>query len=291
MEPYNALQQVALRLDGLTLAGFSISGLATYVQVPELDLCFDMGECPLSSLSLNHLFLTHAHGDHSRCLMRHWHLRRMIGIARPATYFLPEEIRTSFEQLVRAEAFFEGVPPGEVEMPVLVGLAPGQRADLPQRPDLGVGAFSVKHRVPSLGYTIYSRKKKLLPQYASLSGKDIAALRKSGTVVQQDVEHPLVTFIGDCIGASLVEEAHIWSSDIVIIEATFLEPGEEATATAKMHTHLGEIVATLDALGDRVLAKHIVLKHFSMKYPRDRVPDIIASAIPARFRDRIRILL
>jgi ribonuclease Z len=291
MEPYNALQQATLRLDGLTLAGFSISGLATYVQVPELDLCFDMGECPLSSLSLNHVLLTHAHGDHSRCMMRHWHLRRMIGIARPATYYLPEEIRAQFEHLVRAEGLFEGVSEADIELPQLVGLVPGQRADLPQRPDLRIGAFPVTHRVPSLGYTIYARKKKLLPEYAQLSGPEIAALRKSGTVVQADVEHPLVTFIGDCIGASLVEQGHIWASNVVIIEATFLEPGEEATAADKMHTHLGEVVAALEALGDRVLAKHIVLKHFSMKYPRDRVPEIVAAAIPERFRDRIRILL
>lgn len=46
---HNALEQVAVACGSLTLRGFSISGLATYVQVPELDLCFDMGECPLSA--------------------------------------------------------------------------------------------------------------------------------------------------------------------------------------------------------------------------------------------------
>ena len=55
MEHHNALQQVTLTLGNVTIAGFSISGLATYVQVPSLGVCFDMGECPLSSLSIDHV--------------------------------------------------------------------------------------------------------------------------------------------------------------------------------------------------------------------------------------------
>jgi ribonuclease Z len=60
---HNALEQVTMQCGQLSLAGFSISGLATYVQVPQLDLCFDMGECPLSAVPLRHVFLTHAHGS------------------------------------------------------------------------------------------------------------------------------------------------------------------------------------------------------------------------------------
>ena len=52
MHHHNALQQITLSLDHLTIAGFSISGLATYVQVPELGVVFDLGECPLTALSM-----------------------------------------------------------------------------------------------------------------------------------------------------------------------------------------------------------------------------------------------
>jgi ribonuclease Z len=292
MEHLNALRQITLALDRVTLAGFSISGLATYIQIPELDVCFDMGEAPLSSLPINHIFLTHAHGDHARCLPRHWHLRRMIGIARPAAYFLPEAIRAGFEGLVQAEARFEGVPDEAVTVPDFYGLVPGaDSVALPYRKDLRVRAFPVTHSVPSLGYTILSRKRKLKAEYAGVPGPEIAKLRASGVEVQYEIDEPAVTFIGDCIGASLVEQAHIWDSPIVIIEATFLEPGEEALAAKKQHTHLSEIARTLEELGDRVATKHIVLKHFSMRYSRDEVMALTASGIPERFRDRIRVLL
>jgi ribonuclease Z len=292
MEHLNALRQITLALDRVTLSGFSISGLATYIQIPELDVCFDMGEAPLSSLPLNHIFLTHAHGDHARCLPRHWHLRRMIGIAKPAAYFLPEAIRVGFEGLVQAEARFEGVPDEAVEIPRFHGLVAGpDSVALPYRKDLRVRAFPVTHSVPSLGYTILTRKRKLKPEYAGVAGPEIAKLRASGVEVQYEIDEPQVTFIGDCIGASLVEQAHIWDSPIVIIEATFLEPGEEALAAKKQHTHLSEVARTLDELGERIATKHIVLKHFSMRYSRDQVMALVASGIPERFRDRIRVLL
>src|SRR4029077_1826626 len=123
MQHLNALQQVTLQLEHLTITGFSISGLASYVQIPELGVCFDLGECPLSALSIDHVFLTHAHGDHARCLPRHWQLRRMVGNAKPAAYYLPETIRAGCEGWIRAEAAFEGVPDEAIETPVLHGLA------------------------------------------------------------------------------------------------------------------------------------------------------------------------
>lgn len=292
MHHHNALHQVTLELDHLTLAGFSIAGLATYVQIPELGVCFDLGECPLSALSLDHVFLTHAHGDHARCLPRHWQLRRMTGNVRPAAYFLPETIRAGCEGWIRAEAAFEGVPADAIVTPDLRGLAgDGALVALPYRDDLRVRAFPVEHSVPSLGYTILAHKKKLKAAYRDVPGPEIGRLRTSGVEVQDEVDDPIVTFIGDCTGATLLAQDHIWASPIVVLEATFLERGEEVLAVKKAHTHLADIAHALDTLGDRVQCRHIVLKHFSMKYPPERVRELVAAGIPARFRDRIRVLL
>jgi len=80
----NALNQVELKAGGLTVMGFSVSALATYGQVPTLDVCFDMGQCPLSAVPINH-----ALGDHTRCLLRHDALRRLSTIPRAGVYYVP----------------------------------------------------------------------------------------------------------------------------------------------------------------------------------------------------------
>src|SRR5262245_1685831 len=44
--------------------GVSIAGEQTVVQVPELDVCFDIGLCPRIALSSPYVALSHGHMDH-----------------------------------------------------------------------------------------------------------------------------------------------------------------------------------------------------------------------------------
>jgi ribonuclease Z len=292
---HNALEQVTVQTTRHTIAGFSISGLATYVQVPDLDAVFDLGECPLSAVPLRHVFLTHAHGDHSRCVLRHRALRGMLGIEGEATIFMPRTLVDPFLAVARAEARMEDVPDEEFTAPKIVGLdgVRDELVPLPHRKDLFVSAFPVKHRVPSLGYTLVERRRKLKAEHAGLAGPEIAALRKSGVEVSDVLDVPLVTFIGDCIGDSLLEEDHIWRSAVVILEATFVEPGEEAVAREKGHSHMSDIGRALRALLARgaALPEAIVLKHFSMKVTREQIDAALTREIPEAARDRVRLFL
>src|SRR5439155_12700705 len=154
---------------------------------------------------------------------------------------------------VRAEADLEGAP---YNAPSLTGLRADEVAPL-QRKDLSVRAFAVTHRIPSLGYTLLQTRRKLKPEYAGVPGAELARLRADGVAVQDEVVEAQLTFIGDCIGQSLYDQAHIWESKIVILEASFLAPGEEALATAKGHTHLHEIAEAVAHFGERVHCRHI----------------------------------
>lgn len=288
---HNALHQVHLRCGALSLSGFSISGLATYLQVPELDVCFDMGECPLSAVPLRHVLLTHAHGDHARCLLRHSALRRMLGLAGDATYFMPAAIAEDFNAVARADARFEGVDADDFVAPTVIALRDGDVVPLPHRKNTLVRAFAVDHRgVPSLGYTVLERRKKVLAPYALLPGVEIAALRRQGVEVTADVDAPLVTFIGDCVGSSL-DNAAVWQAPVVVIEATYVDPADREMAARKGHTHIDEIGALLATLDPATLPEHIVLKHFSMKVSRDDVDAAISRAIPEAVRPRVQVLL
>jgi ribonuclease Z len=290
---HNALEQVTLKTARHTLQGFSISGLATYLQVKDLDVVFDLGECPLSAVPLRHVFLTHAHGDHARCVLRHRALRGMLGLPGEATYFMPARIVDAFDRVCRADAAFEGVSDDDYVGPDVRGLSGDrQLVALPWRKDLFVSPFDVEHRgVPSLGYTLKERRRKLKDEHKDKAGKDIAALRKGGVEVNDVVDVPLLTFIGDCEGRSLVEQAHIWDSAVVVIEATFVDVGEEEMAKDKGHTHLSEIGRVLRDLGQERLPERIVLKHFSMKVTREALDAALQREIPAFALPRVSLLL
>jgi ribonuclease Z len=288
---HNALRQISVDGGSFGLSGFSISGLASYIQVPELDICFDMGECPLSAVSLDHVFLTHAHGDHSRCLMRHDSLRKMIGIEKPAFYYVPESIYPVACDWIRAEAIFEGVSPARFALPSIIPVANNIWLPLEYRPDLLFRAFPVRHSLPSIGFTVALHKRKLKDEFLGLHSQDLIRLKAEGTEITREVIEPKITYIGDCIGESLLDQSHIWESDTVVLECTFLDSDEVPMARKKGHTHLFELVHALEVMGDLVKCKRIVLKHFSMKYGRKHILNSIQRAMPERFRDRVIALI
>src|SRR5262249_6057583 len=53
-----------LYLPPFRIQGTSIAGEATCIQVPELDVCFDMGACPRAVLSSRVVAVSHGHMDH-----------------------------------------------------------------------------------------------------------------------------------------------------------------------------------------------------------------------------------
>ncbi|MDR3001318.1 MAG: hypothetical protein LBU89_08655 [Fibromonadaceae bacterium] len=288
---HNALRQVKIEHKRWSLQGFSISGLATYFQVPELDVCVDMGECPMSALSLNHVLLTHSHGDHSRCLMRHNSLRRMMQNPVQAVYYIPEPVYDLAIDLVKAETLFEGVSEERFDLPRLECVKAGERFDLEYRKDLEVYPFNVKHSIAAFGYTFFNKKKKLKKEYAQHSREEIISLKKSGVEITDDVREPVISFLGDCLGESLWEERHVWNSPTVVCECTFLDEDEFSMARKKGHTHINHLVQVLNKIGSSMACENIILTHFSMKYSKKHVLEAVNRIIPAEFKEKVKVFL
>lgn len=288
---HNALKQVHVETPTTSVSGFSISGLATYMQMPELDFCVDLGECPLSATSINHIFLTHAHGDHGRCLMRHHSLRKMMGVERDSIYYMPENIVERARDWIRAEAMFEGVSENKFRLPTIIPVAPNELKFLEYRKDLALEAFEVKHSIPAMGGTLYHYKKKLKDEFLQKTPAELIELRKNNVEITREVYEPLVSFMGDCMGESLLDNYRVFQSKILITECTFLSPEDEAMSVKKGHSHINDIVRALNEMGDGVKCEKIILNHFSMKYSEKYIRDVIAKSIPQQFADRIEIFL
>ena len=284
---HNALRQIHVDTPCSPISGFSISGLATYIQIPELDFCIDMGECPLSAIPLDHVFLTHAHGDHARCLMRHHSLRKMMGVERDSVYYMPENISENAREWIKAEAMFEGVSEAKFRYPEIEPVKAGNRQFLRYRKEIAFEPFEVKHSIPAMGGTLYFYKKKLKDEFLGKSATEIIELRKNGVEITREVYEPLVSFMGDCLGESLLDNSHVFQSKVLITECTFLDEGEEAMSKKKGHSHLKDIVNALNELGDGIKCEKIILSHFSMKYSERHIRDALDKGIPDKFKEKI----
>jgi ribonuclease Z len=284
---HNALKQVRLQAACSSIHGFSISGLATYLQFPEMNFCVDMGECPLSATPIDHVFLTHAHGDHARCIMRHNSLRKMMGVERDSVYYVPESIYEGAKAWIKAEALFEGVGEAKFRYPEIEAVRAGERIPLRYRKDLVLEPFEVRHSVPAMGATVYLHKKKLRDEFLGKSSEEIIELRQKGVEITREVYDPQLSFMGDCMGESLLENPDVFKSKVLVTECTFLDNDEEQMAHKKGHTHLKSIVHALKELGNEVKCEQIVLTHFSMKYSEKHIMETIASEIPEEFLEKV----
>ncbi|MDH4248606.1 MAG: MBL fold metallo-hydrolase [Deltaproteobacteria bacterium] len=285
---HNPGYPITLTLGQETLTAFSISALSTYVLAPELNVAFDMGDCPLDAVPIERVFLSHAHGDHARCLLRHVSLRRLMGMA-PAEYFVPEQTLEGFEALAEAWGKLENSRGKPGRMPALKVLKPGEVLWLNRQ--LAAKSFPVTHTLPSLGYTLFDVRKKLRPEFQGRTGPELADLRRQGVEFEEESWLPRLTYIGDSTIETLYRERHVGQSRVLLLELTFLMEDERELARQRGHTHLDDLLAFLKECPEVLVNEHIVLKHFSMRYTRKMILSVLSERLPKAFLERVHILV
>lgn len=266
---------------GLTVEGYSRAAVQTYWRVPELKLGFDMGVQPWSFMSTPTWFISHTHLDHIAALPVYVARRRMMKME-PPTIYAPVEAVDGVHQLLRA---FQKLDRGK--MPVnLVGVEPGQEIELSR--ELVVSAFATRHTIPSLGFLVWERRKKLKPEYQDLSGEQIRDLRLSGVEVAAEIRLPKIAYLGDTAPAGVDAFPDIYRAEILILEMTFVAPNERPERIHKYgHMHLDDIIDR----ADRFENDWIIASHFSTRLPSDVIRRIVEKRLPDSLRSRLKIWL
>lgn len=285
---HNPGRPIVLKFEQETVIAFSISALSTYALLPELNCAFDMGDCLLDAVPIERVFVTHAHGDHTRCLLRHESLRRLMGMA-PATYFVPHQAEEGFKGLAQAWKALENVRDPRYQPPQFHPMRAGDVVWLHRQ--MAAKAFLVNHTLPSLGYTVFDVRKKLLPEFKGKPGPELARMRKEGVPFEEEVWLPRVTFIGDSTIDTLYREQHVGQSRILFLEVTYLLDDDEELARQRGHTHLNDLLRFLRDCPDVLQNPHIILKHFSMRYDKNLIVHTLKSRLPAEFQERVHVLI
>jgi ribonuclease Z len=271
----------SLQHKGLTVEGYSRAAVQTYWRVLELKLGFDLGALPWSFTSTPSWFLSHSHLDHIAGLGTLVSRRRMMKME-PPTVYMPEESIEGAQLLLRA---LQRLDRGR--MPVdLVGLKPGDEVELSR--ELVVKAFPTRHTLPSLGYMVWERRKKLKPEYQGLAGEQIRDLRLSGVEVSSEVRLPRIAYLGDTAPPGLDVFPEIYQAQILILELTFVAPNERPALIHKFgHTHLDDLLERESRFENEV----IIASHFSTRLHPDQIQRIIERRLPESLRGRLKIWL
>jgi ribonuclease Z len=283
---HNPGRPVVLRLGALEIEAFSISGLATYVRVPSLDACFDLGHCSIEASHTRDVLLSHVHQDHSLGVIRHLSLRAMTG-ARPSRIYLPIESRDALVDVLRAYERLERKAPADLDA-VVLGVAAGDTFPLSGR--RRVRAFDVVHRIPSRGYTVFETRRKLKAAFHGLPGEAIRDAHARGEALYDEREQNLLTYVGDSTIETLERHPEVGESEVLFLEATHL-PGTSPEVSARYgHTHLEELAALAVRCPEALASPHVVLKHFSMKYDKATIRASL-SVLPPGLRERVTLLV
>lgn len=264
----------------MNVTGFSVAGIETCIEVPNLNLVLDMGRCPRSAVKQRTVLLTHGHVDHCGAIVHHAAYRALAGVS-PSRFIMPaclvpdvKRMFTAAERLNGAKIPWDHVP-----------LYPGEEFVLNERQF--IRSFETSHRVPSQGYTVWERKKVLLPEFVGRSTEDLAALSQSGVVLSDFANVPVLAYTGDTRVDVLDNVPDLRQAATVIMECSFLdEQVSVKKARERGHIHLDELVSRADQL-----PANLILCHFSARYEDDEVVDVLKKRLPPSVVGRVTALV
>jgi ribonuclease Z len=277
----NNLPVKTLKHGDLTIEGYSRAAVQTYWRIPELKLGFDLGAQPWSFMGTESWFITHGHLDHIVALPVYVARRRMMKMTPPVIYMPTETIEPVQKILRQCTRLDRGRLPCDLR-PV----EPGDEIELSR--ELVVTASATTHTVPSLGYIVWDRRRKLKPEFQSLSGDQIRDLRMAGTEVTAESRRPLVAYLGDSAPPGLDATPAMYEAKILICEMTFVAPNHRKEKIHKFgHMHMDDLIDRRDRFQNEL----IIAGHLSTRYHTNTVRNLVSKAFPDMLGGRLHLWL
>ncbi len=279
-EPAKRPQVGFLYLHPIRIQGLSVAGEESVVQVPELDVCFDIGRGPRFALTSPYVALSHGHMDHAAGLAYYFSQRQFQGMG-VGTVVCHPGLEQPIHNIMKAWVDLEGQRTQYQVAP----LEPEAELEIKNRTYLR--AFDSVHTDTSLGYVVLERRSKLKPEFVGCPEAKLMDLKKSGQEITQIVEIPLVAFTGDTMWGPLFDRPDLLNAKVLITECTFLHPDHRSRASIGKHLHLDDILRLLD----RSTAQAVVLTHMSRRINIVEIRKQIDAKIPRQHRDRVHVLM
>jgi ribonuclease Z len=272
--PYHSLVHA-----GLTVEGWSRAAVQSCWRVPELKVGFDLGAQPWDFMGTPTWFVSHTHLDHVAALPVYVARRRMMKME-PPTVYVPAE---SLEDVRRLLLVFQRLDRGR-QHANLIGVEAGQEIELSREHVATV--FNTTHTIPSRGFVVWERRRKLKKEYEGLPGNQIRDLRLGGTEVTNEVRIPLVCYTGDTSPEGLDAYPPAFEAKILITEMSFVRARHRRDKIHKYgHMHLDDFLDRADRFRNEL----IVVSHFSTRYHPDEVTRVLERKLPDGLRAKMKV--
>ena len=248
------------------ISGMSVASRCTCIIVKDLKLCFDMG-CIIEGIdTIKTVLISHGHTDHIGCLSYFLSYCNFRDLSKPDC-IIPNVCISPFKILCSASSALDRGTPNTTIFESLTkcNLIPGDNINklpLHSNPNYFISSFFMNHKIPSLGYCIYSKRNKLKDEYKPLTANDLKILRNKGILLTNEIYIPEISFTGDSLFSGIIDKPDFFTSKLLIIECTFLSDVSLKEAHDAFHVHISEISHNQHMFKNDT----ILLTHFSDRY-------------------------
>lgn len=264
---------------GLNFNGLSLAGVRTSLALPQYSLAFDVGQGLPHAIGMHTFLITHGHMDHASGIPYIISQKAMHSHKTPR-FYMPESMLDPMKEIMNQWSRIEGFQ-YDFEF---IGAKPNQ--EFHHSPQIIIKTFPTVHRVPSQGYSIYKKHKKLRADLVGLPTEEITKIHERGEEVTEEHQQLMVSFTGDTQIEFLDHAPEVKKSKILMLETTYLDD-RKTIASAKEwgHTHLDELIPRLDSIE----SEKIVLIHTSARYSMEEAELIVKKRLPSHELERVII--
>lgn len=252
--------------------------MGTSLWIPSLGVCFDVGAGVQEQSVCSKFFITHAHLDHAAGVPYVLSQRTLQGLFDHDVYAMGPLI-DCYRTILQAWSQVE-------EFDYQAKLNVFEEGAVNVHPGYDVVRFPTVHRIPSQGYTLRHRRKKLKKELEGRSEGEIRDLRMRGVAVTEEVIIPVLSFTGDTQIEVLDVAPEIRESQILFLEVSYYDSKKSVQEARRWgHIHLDE----LGARWDQLKCEFVVLKHTSRRHSRSEVLAALNRAVPEEWVSKVRV--
>lgn len=199
----------------------------------------------------------------------------------PPKYFVGEEHVENFREMVQA---WRKLSHSNMRCKIN-SFAINQEQHL--RQNILLKSFRSIHRVPCQGYILYEKRRKLLPKYHDVPGKELARLRAQGVEFCEISTAPIAAYTGDTTFDVFSRTPDLCKVKLLIMEITFCDDRiSPEKARRHGHIHIEDVAKESFLLQN----EHILVMHLSARHNTKEMEKAIQKKLPRELANKMTVL-